>query len=82
VSEQATAGHGHRVRLDPMGEVAPPGVWRCLDRAPEPGHWWVQPVDTQARGWAYEQKCPLTVVQGCVQWPSRLMQPPDVAALF
>lgn len=82
MAEQAVAGYGHRVRLEPLGEVTPPGVWRCLDRSPQPGHWWTAPADAESRRWLAAPGCPLTVVQRCVEWPSRLMRPPDVAALF
>jgi hypothetical protein len=83
VAEQPIAGHGHRVRLEQRrDEVAPGGVWRCLDRSPEPGAWWVQPADPEAHRWLAAPDCPLRPVQGCVEWPSRLMRPPDVAALF
>jgi hypothetical protein len=82
--EQPVAGHGHRVRLEPVkkGEQEPPGVWRCLDRSPEPASWWVQPVDEDARRWLAAPGCPLRPVQGCVEYPARAMRPPDVAALF
>lgn len=80
--EQPIAGYGHRVILDPLQDVAPDGVWRCLDRSPTAGHWWVQPMDPEARRWLATHACPLTSVQGCVEYPSRLMRPPDVAALF
>ncbi len=82
--EQAVAGYGHRVRLEPArkDEPAPPGLWRCLDRAPEPGCWWLHPADQEARRWLAASDCPLRPVQGCVEYPSRLMRPPDVAALF
>jgi hypothetical protein len=83
VAEQPIAGHGHRVRLEPRrDEVEPAGVWRCLDRSPEPASWWVQPADDDAREWLAAPDCPLRPMQGCVEWPSRLMRPPDVAALF
>jgi hypothetical protein len=82
MSEQPVAGYGHRVRLDPLKDVAPEGVWRCLDLSPEPGHWWVCPVDPVAIRWLAAPDCPLRPVQRCVEWPSRLMRPPDVAALF
>lgn len=81
--EQPVAGYGHRVRLEPRrDDVAPAGVWRCVDRSPEPACWWVQPADTDARRWLAAPDCPLVSTQGCVEWPSRLMWPPDVAALF
>lgn len=82
MSEAPIAGYGHRVRLEPLKDVSPPGVWRCLDAGPMPGHWWVMAVDSEARAWLAAPGCPLPVVQRCVQWPSRLMRPPDVAALF
>jgi hypothetical protein len=83
VSEQPVAGHGHRVRLDPWRNVAEPaGVWRCLDRGPAPGCWWVRPADGDAQRWLAASGSLLAPVQGCVQYPSRLMRPPDVAALF
>lgn len=82
MAEQAVAGYGHRVRLDPWKDVEPPGVWRCLDRSPEPASWWVQPMDSDARRWLAAPHCPLQSVHGHVEWPSRLMRPPDVAALF
>jgi hypothetical protein len=80
--EQAVAGYGHRVRLDPWKDVEPAGVWRCLDRTPEPGCWWITPADELAHRWLAAPDCPLRPVQGCVEYPSRLMRPPDVAALF
>lgn len=80
--EQPVAGHGHRVRLEPWKDVEPAGVWRCLDRSPEPASWWVQPVDEDAHRWLAAPDCQLRPVQGCVEYPSRLMRPPDVAALF
>ena len=82
MAEPTTAGYGRRVRLEPLQDVAPGGVWRCLDRSPEPGRWWVMPVDGEAAAWLADPGCPLRPVQGCVEWPSRLMLPPDVAALF
>jgi hypothetical protein len=82
MSEAPVAGHGHRVLLQADKDVAPVGVWRCIDRSPTAGHWWVQPSDREAREWLAVPDCPLRLTQGCVEWPSRLMWPPDVAALF
>jgi hypothetical protein len=84
VSELSAAGHGHRVRLDAdKGEQAPAGLWRCVDRSDRgAAHWWVMPADEEARAWLAAPHCPLKLVQGCISWPSRLMRPPDVAALF
>jgi len=85
MAEQAVAGYGHRVRLvrrTRNDDVEPPGVWRCLDSSPEPGCWWIMAVDSEARAWLADPSCPLPVQQRCIQWPSRAMRPPDVAALF
>lgn len=82
MNEPAVAGHGHRVRLKHWKDVAPAGVWRCIERSPEPASWWLQPVDDAARAWLAAPGCPLKAVQGCVEYPTRLMDPPDVAALF
>ena len=84
MAEPPVAGHGHRVRLDPAqkGGEAPAGLWRCIDHAPAAGHWGIQPADSEARQWLAAPGCPLPVVQGCVEYPSRVMRPPDVAALF
>lgn len=82
MSDPAIAGYGHRVLLQADKDTAPAGVWRCLDRSPEPGRWWVQPSDTEARAWLVEHGSGVAAVSGCIAWPSRLMWPPDVAALF
>jgi hypothetical protein len=75
----AAAAHiGHRVQLleDKDGN-APPGVWRCVDRSPRgTGHWWLQPADPAARAWAAGH--PRNVTQGCISWPSRLMESPQL----
>ncbi len=84
MAEPAVAGHGHRVRLTAdKGEQAPDGLWRCVDRSSQgTAHWWLQPVDDDARRWLAAPRCPLKPIQGCISYPSRLMHPPDVAALF
>lgn len=82
MAEPAIAGHGHRVRLQPMPDVEPAGLWRCLDRAPHPGEWWVQPADSEARAWLTSPRNVLGITQGCVSYPSRLMAAPDVLPLF
>jgi hypothetical protein len=82
MAEPPIAGHGHRVRLDRWKDVAPVGLWRCVDRSPEPACWWVLPVDGEARAWLADPACPLRPVQGCVEYPSRLMAAPDVLPLF
>jgi len=84
VAEPSAAGYGHRVRLDAdKGQQAPAGLWRCVDRSGQgTGHWWVQPADQEAHRWLAAPHCPLALTQGCISWPSRLMLPPDVPALF
>jgi hypothetical protein len=71
------------VRLEAdKGQETPAGVWRCVDRSPGTGEWWLQPADEDARAWLAAPHCPLQPVQGCVSYPSRLMRPPDVLSLF
>jgi hypothetical protein len=84
MGEPSVAGAGRRVRLDAdKGQEAPAGVWRCVDRSSQgTAHWWLQPVDADARTWLAAPHCPLKLIQGCISYPSRLMRPPDVAALF
>jgi hypothetical protein len=63
---------GHRVVLEPRDDVSPPGLWRVIDRGPTAGHWWVKPADDAARTFL-STAVPWPVIQGCLEWPGRLM---------
>lgn len=54
--------------------VPAPGAWRVVDRAPEPSHWWITPVDDLARSWADAH--PQRVTSRCLAMPSRRLVPP------
>lgn len=63
---------GHRVSLLERDGCRPPGLWRVIDRAPAAGVWWVKPADAAARTFL-TGSVPWPVVQGCLDWPGRLM---------
>lgn len=40
------------LKKDGADAQAPPGTWMVLDKAADPGCWWLVPSDMEARVWA------------------------------
>jgi|1185.fasta_scaffold152195_2 hypothetical protein len=71
-----TARPGSRVTCKPMKKdgnaTPPPGMWRILDRAPDPQSWWLMALDEQSKEHAKRHG-----KSGCISRSSHGLDPVD-----